>query len=69
VYAAVQEVHLPRVKLFDLRRKQPNGKKVRLGFVKTQDELASRDVTNTQLSSQDLEQIKIEVNTSKRKLN
>lgn len=35
----------------------------------SQNELTSKDVTNSQFSSQDLEQIKVEVNNSKRKLN
>lgn len=69
VYKEVQEVGLPRVKLFDLRRRQPNGKKVKLGFVRSQNELTSSEELDRQVSKDDLEQIRQEVNASKRKLN
>jgi hypothetical protein len=57
------------VKVYDCRRKQPNAKKVKMGFVKSSDELVSTVKEINIITPSDFESVRMEVNNSKRRMN
>jgi hypothetical protein len=58
---------MPLVRMFDMRRKTPNTRILKLGFLKRQDELQSSEEVENQIATYDIPVVAKEVNKSKRR--
>ena len=58
---------MPIVRMFDMRRKTPNQRILKLGFLKSQNELKSTEEIENQIATYDIPVVAKEVNKSKRR--